>query len=113
MRLGKETGSVMNYLRGASAQPEPAVGMGCTMLAWTDRFPGTVVRVVSAKTIHVQEDIATRLDGHGMSESQVWSYTVNPEGRVHVFRLTQSGWRSKTGGHLQLGDRSRYHDYSF
>lgn len=111
MRLGTETGSVMNHLMTSSAQPEPVVGMGATICCWSDRHAATIVKVTQCQ-IHVQEDIATRTDSNGMSDCQTYSYAPNPDAPVIVFRKTKRGWRSKSGG-LLIGTRREYYDYSF
>ena len=111
MRLGTETGSVLNHFMTTSAQPEPVVGMGATICCWTDRHAATIVKVTRCQ-IHVQEDIATRTDDNGMSESQRYEYQPDPNGAVIVFRKTKHGWKSKSGG-LLVGVRRHYHDFSF
>lgn len=38
MKLGTQTGSTTNYLMsGVKGQPAPEIGMGVTLLHWTDR----------------------------------------------------------------------------
>jgi hypothetical protein len=111
MRLGSETGSVMNHLMTGGSQPEPAVGMGATICCWTDRHAATIVKVTRCQ-IHVQEDIATRIDNNGMSECQQYEYRPDPNGAVIVFRKTKRGWKSKSGG-LLIGTRRHYYDFSF
>lgn len=112
MRLGTETGSLMNHVMTASTQPVPEVGMGATICCWSDRHAATIVKV-TASQIHVQEDIATRTDENGMSECQTYSYQPNREAAVIVFRKTKRGWRSKCGTGLLIGTRRHYYDYSF
>ena len=85
--------------------------MGATILMWTDRYAGTVIRVTPTQ-IHVQEDKATRTDKNGMSESQDYEYAPNPQGRVWIFRKTKRGYRANGAG-LLLDSREAYHDYSF
>ncbi|MBI0325563.1 hypothetical protein [Burkholderia plantarii] len=38
---------LVNHLqaRAVIGQPEPVVGMGVTILAWTDRYAGTIVKI--------------------------------------------------------------------
>lgn len=112
MKAGTETGSLMNHIYSRCTNPEPQVGMGATVLMWTDRHAATIIRVTRC-TITVQEDIATRVDGNGMSESQAYEYTANPQGRVTTFRKTKRGWRDSCGSGLLIGTRRKYHDYSF
>jgi hypothetical protein len=114
MELGKQTGSVVNHLlSGTVGEPTPTVGMGATVLLWTDRHAATVVKVTRC-TVSVQRDKATRTNPEaGMSESQSYSYEPDPTATVEVFRKTKAGWRSASGRHLRIGDRREYHDYSF
>jgi hypothetical protein len=92
---------------------KPTVGMGVTVVMWTDRYPGTIVRVSpSGKTFQYQEDKATRTDSNGMSESQTYRFEPNPAATVRTARLTKSGWKDK-GTRIAVGVRSRYYDFSF
>lgn len=127
MELGTETGSVMNHLysRMVKGEPEPTVGMGVTLLSWTDRHPATVT-TWDGKILTVQEDHAKRIDANGMSESQDYEYTPNPKGGLSCFRKDKIGvwqkiaknpdtgrWVKAGGKGLTLGRRDKYHDYSF
>jgi len=52
-------------------EPEPTVGMGVTMLSWSDRHAGTIVEVnMKKRYIAITEDDATRIDNNGISEGQ-------------------------------------------
>lgn len=119
MKLGTGTGSLVNHLMsGHVGGPTPVVGMGATILHWTDRKAATVVKVSpSGKTVWVKADTATRVDRNGMSESQVYRYAPNPDAPVKAFRLGKHGWRESgsrgRGAALHLGHRASYHDYSF
>lgn len=115
MKLGTETGSVNNWLlSGTKGQPVPEVGMGATILMWTDRKACTIVKVTPTQ-IHVQEDKAIRTDNNGMSECQSYRYESDTTAPVRIFRLTKSGaYRDgRKGPQLRIGERSAYHDYSF
>lgn len=113
MKAGTETGSLINHIMSGGQQGAPKVGDGATILHWTDRTAGTVIKVSrSGKTFIVQEDTATRVDDRGMSECQTYEYTPNPNGRTWVCRLTKRGYKSGGCG-VRLGARDRYHDYSF
>lgn len=130
MKLGAETGSLMNHLasRGTIGQPEPEIGMGATLLRWTDRQAGTIVSVERAKgvtIIGVQHDDAKLTSGTIFSESQTYDYTPNKEGRIEYFRFKDQKWESisrnpetgrwnKTGtSGVQIGVRHHYRDPSF
>lgn len=133
MKLGSETGSVMNHLhsRATIGQPTPEVGMGVTFLGWTDRHPGTIVQVYSKDDAIVgfvaQGDEAIRTDRNGMSEDQAYEFVRNPNAPMKMYRLDRNGqWRRSernlaTGKwrfldksqSIRLGERDKYHDYSF
>lgn len=115
MKLGKDTASVSNWsLSGTKGQPTPEVGMGITILMWTDRHAGTITRVSpSGKTIWYQQDEATRTDDHGMSESQEYEYKADTNAEVRSARLTKSGAWKDHGTQIALGYRNEYHDFSF
>ena len=127
LKLGTQTGSLVNHLysRSVNGQPVPTIGMGATILNWTDRKAGTIIEV-NKTIIRVQEDNATRIDNNGMSECQEYEYTANPDGYVHTFRQDKNGmWSAvyfnektkrynKSGGSgVLIGRREQYHDYSF
>lgn len=114
MKLGTETNSLTNaMLSGSIGAPEPVVGMGATILGWTDRHAATIVKVTPTQ-IHVQQDIAKRADKNGMSECQEYTYERDETAPIEVFRKTKRGYRKAGGGSsLRIGDRQEYHDYSF
>jgi hypothetical protein len=125
MKLGTETGSLMNHVF-SGYNDVPAVGMGATILMWSDREPATIIEVNEKKRyIVVQEDNAKRIDTNGMSESQDYEYSPNPEGSKRIYRKMKNGrWQEhyinpetgrlvKGGGYLSIGDREKYHDFSF
>lgn len=131
MRLGSETNSVVNhiYSRAVIGQPEPQVGMGGTVLHWTDRDPVTIFRVFKvgkSVLIETRDDDYRRTDANGMSEEQDYEYITNVNGARRYFRLESSGrWVNvrknedtgrwgKTGGcGFRIGERNKYYDYSF
>lgn len=132
MKLGTETGSLINHLhsRAVIGQPAPEIGMGATLLGWTDRHAATITCVVTQDgklvRIGVKQDIATRIDRNGMSESQEYSYTENPDAYTQYFRLNKRGmwegtrlnpdtkrWVKSEGCGLRIGERDEYYDFSF
>ena len=116
MKLGTETGSLINHLAASAASPRPEVGMAATLLLWTDRKPATIVWVsASGKTLRLQHDYAKRIDNRGpYTEDQDYEYSPNPNGHIETARLTKRGWRVKGGGSgVMLGHRERYEDPSF
>lgn len=131
LKLGTQTGSLTNhiYSRMTKGQPEPKVGMGATVLYWTDRHAATITHVTVGRTtthITVQEDTAKRIDQNGLSESQSYEFSPNPEGCAHRFRQGKDGsWHAYEfntetkrfnkveGPGLRIGERDHYHDFSF
>lgn len=120
--LTRPTNSLVNniYAAQTNGAPVPVVGMGCTLLGWTDRHPATVIAVSSnGRTIEIQEDTATRTDKNGMSEYQTYEYSRNESGSKHTYTLRKNGaWVRqgeglRNGSHLRMGERNKYHDYSF
>jgi hypothetical protein len=96
-----------------AVEPSPLVGMGCTLLFWTDRHAGTVIAVSpSGHKVTVREDKAIRTDSNGMSESQNYRFEPDPDGRVHTLYRQGDGRYGKSP-RLVLGVRGAYHDYSF
>lgn len=131
MKIGTQTASLVNHLqaRAVNGQPEPTVGMGATILHWTDRSPGTIVKVFhigGSWALQVQADHYTRADSNGLSECQTYEYSPNPEGALYTFRQAKDGrweevscnpetkrWKKTGGAGLRIGERNRYHDFSF
>lgn len=96
MKLGTQTGSVINHLqsRAVIGQPEPVVGMGATMLLWSDRRACTItnVQLVRGKTIvTVQTDRTTVTAGSSHDGSAEYSYARNPHGSECHFRREDGG----------------------
>lgn len=129
-KLGTETASVINHImsRSTKGQPDPVVGMGATILHWTDRDAGTITKVFTIGkdvAIEVQEDKATRTDKNGMSEMQDYAYEADPNGARSTWRFRNGvwkavrysedtkRWRQIEGSGLQIGVRRKYHDFSF
>lgn len=124
MKLGTETGSLVNHIASRGKIPEITVGMGATLLSWSDRTPGTVVDI-KGNIVAVQEDNYTRTDNNGMSEMQEYEYTPNPQGTIHFFRIKgervekihRNGetkrWNKIADGGVAFGRRERYYDFSF
>lgn len=131
MRLGTETGSVINHLmaRGTRGEPEPTVGMGATLLSWTDRHAGTIVAVekdgAGRYVVTVREDKARVVSGSTFDGSAAYEYEPDPDGFEHMFRREEGkGWRGVRRGvgrrlklaegyGLRIGARESYRDPSF
>lgn len=116
------TNNLFSNMMVQSKQPEPVLGMGATICLYTDRYAATVVEINRFKTgkragmvskVVVQEDNAKRADTNGMSDSQDYTYTPDPNGRRFEFNVNAKGKFLGDGFSLSLGNREKYHDYSF
>jgi hypothetical protein len=134
MKLGTQTASVVNHLqaRGVIGQPKAVVGMGVTLLGWTDRDAGTITSVTQiagskrvACYVEVVRDKSELIGGSTASESQEYSYSPGT-GKPNTFRQLHTGiWEEvvvneltgkfiKTGSKgLRIGERDTYRDPSF
>jgi hypothetical protein len=60
-------GSLVNLVLDGSKPHEPEVGMGATILYWSDRSASTIMKVSDDKKhIWISQDKATRVDKNGM-----------------------------------------------
>lgn len=122
MKLGKETGSVINYLSSNNPTP-PVVGKGATELCWTDRHAWFVQEVSNdGKRVIIEGTDAIRTDDNGMSESQ--SYRYKPNGNIRELRFLWGAWRYKYQHNgmpkpkyhkmnIVFGYMNEYYDFSF
>lgn len=106
---------------------EFVVGDGATLCGYSDREAYTVV-ARTAKTLTLQEDKATLLNGFDSGEAdalkftpggfsghtdgtQRYAYAANPEGRKVIARLTKKGWTVQT--QRVIAGRHHHYDYNF
>jgi len=125
-------GSLVNRLqeRMVVGAPAPTVGMGVTMTSYTDRHAGTIIEVKKmgkGLLITVQADNVKRIDNNGISESQEYEFTPDPQGAIYYYKQTEPNTRwismylnpetnrfkkCERGG-LFVGKRDEYYDFSF
>jgi hypothetical protein len=130
MRLGTETGSLINHVLTSSKSASPEVGMGATLCSWSDRSPATVTKVWTdkrgAQWAELQADSYRRIDKNGFSECQEYEYSPNPDAPIITIKLHTDGkwrpmWKNPDTGRysvdksqgIVLGRRERYFDFSF
>jgi hypothetical protein len=127
--MNTPTNSLQSNMMHAAVKgaPTPEVGMGVTILYWTDRHVGTIVKVISDSEIHFTEDITvvdqsqTIVMGH-----QNWINTPNPKGPIVIGKKTKDGkWyiaRETSTGQLRVnkhctplavGFKNYNYDWSF
>lgn len=127
MKPGTDTGSGINhiYSRMTKGAPNPEVGMGATILSWTDRHSATVIEV-DGRIVKVRRDRAVRTDRNGMSEVQEYQFLRDESQPIETFRRDGEGgydpviWNAQTNrwnkcgrGGLIVGKRDHYRDFSF
>ncbi len=122
LRAGTQTGSLINHLMSGSAMPEPEVGMGVTILCWTDRKPATIVEVIKTKAgkvkaIAIQADNYESISGSVFEETVEYKYAPNPDAVKEIYTLRGNGAWAKPGSparnHLLIGQREKYYDPHF
>lgn len=130
MKIGTQTGSLINHLqsRMTKGQPEPMVGMGATVLCYTDRKPATIIEVFLIGrdvAVKIQIDGYKRLDNNGLSEVQEYEFFRDTEAPVYYYKFHNGAWRqcaknrrtnrwnSVDGNGLRIGTRDKYHDPHF
>jgi len=135
LKLGSATGSIVNHLhsRGVIGEPTPEVGMGATLLAWTDRYAATIhaVKELTSKLwsleIEVSRDDAKVVAGSCLDGSAEYEFTSRPGATRTTYRKDrktgfwhevalnlETGKYRKTGGNgIRIGAREEYRDPSF
>lgn len=113
-------GSLINTLMENAHEVTPEVGMGATILLWSDRHAATIVGIErKGKKLLVQRDKAIRTDKLGMSDAQAYTYERDEDADTEAFTLRKNGkWvregtGMKSGTKLAIGYRSEYYDFSF
>ena len=94
----------------------PEVGMGATIIFWSDRHAATIVRV-KGQRVWVKKDHAKRTDSNGMSDQQTYEYSPDESAPEICFSLRKNGVYIEKGNNtspsLAIGYRNHYHDFSF
>ena len=112
-------GSLQNRLAEMTKQPKPEIGMFATEMLWSDRKPYEIVAIKDERHITVRGLDWKRTDHNGISESQEYEYTSNPENHKCELFLTKNGrWVERIDRHygcttFVLGFAERYYDPSF
>jgi len=103
--MGKIYGCIQNRLMAAAKMPEPKVGMGVTELLWSDRHAYEVIEVQDKTHCKIRALKAERTDRNGISESQSYKYTSDPDGKVKYLVFRGGRWRSRKAEDVFLGDK--------
>lgn len=71
-------GGMYNRINEGAQLGELRVGMGATLMMYSDRKPYTVQKIVSDKRVIVTPDRFRRIDSNGISEKQEYEYESVP-----------------------------------
>jgi hypothetical protein len=128
MKLGINTGSLVNYLysRYNNEEIEINVGDPATLTGWTDRKAATVSGLFTKgkyQYVVIQADEAKVVGGTGFGD-EVYEYSRDPDGRKETFRIVDGSLQpvrksSQTGRYIKghggafIGRRESYRDPSF
>lgn len=132
MKLGSETGSLVNHVLSGAKRVEPELGMGATLLSWSDRDAATVVDIVrdgngKLKRFATTQDEAHVTSGSGHDGSAVYGYVTRADGARSWWMPNRKGdgydqirhssatgrWQKVHSGRIVLGRRETYRDPSF
>lgn len=106
-------GSINNRLQEGQASQAPEVGMGGTVLMWSDRNPVTVTKILSKHRIVVRRDRVTEWDEDGYGKT----FEPGENTDERIVRLCSDGkWKFEGDAArtvVVLGVREAYYDRSF
>ena len=96
----------------------PQVGMGASEQVGSDRYPYTIIEVVSDRKIVVRADAWRITSGSEHDGSARYIFSANPHGTERTLTLRKNGrWCQQRQGMREslwgIGNRSRYYDPSF
>tara|TARA_R100001082_G_scaffold1404_3_gene1222 strand:+ start:18023 stop:18445 length:423 start_codon:yes stop_codon:yes gene_type:complete len=123
-------GSVLNRLmsrKGYLLGNEPKVGDGATYMAYSDRYPLSVVadfkvgKKALSRILKLQEDNAKLVSGSMLSEGQEYVYSENPDGAVYYVRevdvyedgvlkgrVYEEVYKNEKGNYVLVNNKNKY-----
>ncbi len=107
-------GLLQNRLMEKAKQLTPEVGMGATIILYSDRSACTIIEVAPRRIV-LQRD---KTEEVGEQYSNIWKTTPDPKGAKDVFTLRKNGrWvkekQSMHGTSALIGHRDHHFDYEF
>ena len=127
MKLGTQTGSLVNHLMSNTVTSEIKAGAPATFLSWTDRHPGTVIKVfqkgvytylnVRQDEVKYHEDRSGNFDIVDGNDEFFTTFRFKTNGTsgfqmVSFNQDTGRYYKVKDGG-LTVGTREYYYDPHF
>lgn len=127
MKLGTQTGSLMNHIMANTSVEEITVGTPATFLSWTDRHPGTIIDVYEkGKFTYLKvrrDDVVYHKDRSGNfdivdgSDDNVQMFRFKTDGSSGFQKYGLNPYTNRYGkigdGGLAVGFREYYYDPSF
>ncbi len=128
MKLGVNTGSLVNYMYSRYDHEELEINVGdpATLTGWTDRYAATVSGLFTKgkyQYVVIQADHAKVVGGTGYGD-EVYEYSRDPNGSEETFRIVDgklkpvyknpnTGRYNAGHGGAFIGRRESYRDPSF
>lgn len=118
-------GSITNRVMERCAPPEKIeVGMGATVIMWSDRHAATIVEVLKTakgkiKGVVIQRDSYKVISGTTMDGSAEYEYTPDTDAYKSTYTLRKNGTFVAEGDEMNggqkilIGTREKYRDPSF
>jgi hypothetical protein len=95
---------------------EPEIGMGATIMMWSDRHACTIVQIThNNKRIVIQRDTVVKVADPNHPDQFQYEYQANPEGEILYASKRKDGRYRLMGSKTRvcLGVRDEYYDLSF
>ena len=91
------------------------IGDGCTEYVGSDRYPYSVVEVVTARKVVIQKDFFEIIEGSIAEDRQIYEFKPNPHGQKFAISLRKDGFWRRVGTRNQsyyyhVGKRSARRD---
>src|SRR3990167_643851 len=95
-------GNIFNRLDERRKAGSPTVGMGATILMYSDRHAATIVDLHNNR-VAIQEDHSIRTDSKGQCDSQSYSYERDTSKPFRWFSLRKNGRYVEEGSKMENG----------
>ena len=127
MKLGTQTGSLINHIISNTVNGEIAEGTHATLLSWSDRHPATIIKVFEKGVytyLHARRDVVEyhkdqsgKFDIVDGSDDNYLTFRFKTDGSSGFQKVRinpESGRYAKIGdGGLAVGAREYYYDPHF
>jgi hypothetical protein len=95
---------------------EPEIGMGATIVMWSDRLACTIVQIThGGKRIVIQRDTISWIPNPSAPSSPIFQYSPNPQGGIyHATKRKDGSYRlTRKTTMVWIGTRQEYYDRDF